>query len=115
MVVRFLRGVPVDGDLPAHAGGEELEFTSVNVEIRRNSDGVVRRYVDEHWLSDFIWSEGNYACDCNRHLFFERAGGNEPYSDPDYPNPDDCTDGGYSVRITDNAGSVLYQDGGCPK
>ena len=26
----------------------------------------------------YIWEDGNYACDCNRHLFFERAVGNEP-------------------------------------
>lgn len=80
----------------------------VNVDIRRNADGVVRRFVDKNYYGDFNWSEGNYSCDCNRHLFFERAGGVEPYEDPDYLG--DCTDGKYSVRITDYADILLYQD-----
>ncbi len=29
----------------------------------------------------YIWSDGNYACDCNMYLFFERAIGNEPDDD----------------------------------
>lgn len=88
---------------------DECVFQDVNVEIRRNSDGVVRIYKDDHWLSDFIWSDGNYACDCNRHLFFERAGGVDPYDDPDHVSV--CTDDKYSVRITNAAGDLLYQDG----
>lgn len=27
---------------------------------------------------EFLWEEGNYGCDCNRHLFWERAHGREP-------------------------------------
>lgn len=84
---------------------------TVKVEIRRNADGVIRVYEDSHWYSDFIWSEGNYACDCNRHLFFERAGGYDPYSDLNYGmDGGNCTDGNYSVRIKDDAGKLLYQD-----
>lgn len=29
----------------------------------------------------FWWLEGNYGCDCNRKLDFERAGGREPDDD----------------------------------
>ena len=29
----------------------------------------------EHY---YLWSQGNYSCDCNRQLLFERAKGNEP-------------------------------------
>ena len=76
------------------------------IEIRRNSDGLIRKFRDDFdWDGDFIWEGGNYACDCNRTLFFERAGGNEPAWDA-YG----CGDSAYSVRITDDAGSVLYQD-----
>ncbi|MHC4370403.1 MAG: hypothetical protein ACYSW8_22560, partial [Planctomycetota bacterium] len=28
--------------------------------------------------SDFWWTDGNMGCDCNRHLEFERAGGEDP-------------------------------------
>jgi hypothetical protein len=54
------------------------------ISLRKNATGEVRAI--EHWSfepyedGDYLWTEGNYACDCNRHLFFERAGGREPES-----------------------------------
>jgi hypothetical protein len=73
---------------------------SAIVEIVRLADGAVRRmplakasgldWTEEG--SDYMWSEGNYACDCNRALFFARAAG-EP--DPDRP----CGDSAFGVRI----------------
>jgi len=36
-----------------------------------------RDYYDYEWM----WTEGNYGYDCNRFLFFERAGGNDPSLD----------------------------------
>lgn len=27
--------------------------------------------VDLDWINDFIWSEGNFSCDCNRQIFFD--------------------------------------------
>lgn len=53
------------------------------VTIRRNRDKAVRVYLftnTESWdpdRSDWIWSDGNFACDCNRHLFFHRAVGKD--------------------------------------
>jgi hypothetical protein len=79
------------------------------LEIRRNADGVIRKYPDlwdwpdDEELADYMWSEGNYACDCNRHLFFVFSGGEE---DDDRP----CGDGAYSVRLTDESGNTLYED-----
>ena len=35
-------------------------------------------WLDEGQPNDFMWGEGNYACDCNRFLMFERALGREP-------------------------------------
>lgn len=34
-------------------------------------------YYESKWcdLDYFMWTKGNYACDCNRHLFFEREKG----------------------------------------
>jgi hypothetical protein len=34
------------------------------------------------YTNDFMWSEGNYSCDCNRQLFFTDALG-KPRSDLD--------------------------------
>jgi hypothetical protein len=75
------------------------------IEIRRNSDGVVRKYQDNYdWGGDYIWADGNYSCDCNRYLFFQRA------ADDDEDDNTGCSDGKYSVRITSEDGAVLYQD-----
>lgn len=83
------------------------ESTQAVLEIRRNADGAVRRD-PELWdyFDDFIWSEGNFACDCNRHLFWHRAA-NEPESDD---NP--CGDSKYSVRLTGVDGAILYDEFG---
>lgn len=35
--------------------------------------------------SDFLWLEGNMACDCNRWLEYQRAGGVEPKPGQSYP------------------------------
>jgi hypothetical protein len=51
------------------------------VAIRRNADGEVRLCPQPfEWEegSNFQWTEGNYGCDCNRELFFERAAGLDP-------------------------------------
>lgn len=40
-------------------------------------------------VTEYCWTEGNFACDCNRHLFFMRAQGIEPPEDEDRPCGDD--------------------------
>ena len=90
------------------------ENVPVNVHIRRNADGAVRVYPfpEYGWDtdgSDFIWSDGNYACDCNRHLFFERAGGNDPYWNEGVSEPG-CGMTAYNIRIFDMTGTLLYAD-----
>ncbi len=85
---------------------------AVNVHIRRNADGVVRVYPfpeygwddDPDGASEFMWSDGNYGCDCNRSLFFARSVGED-----DDPNRV-CGDTAFSVRIFDLAGNVVYHD-----
>ncbi len=51
----------------------------------------------------WLWEEGNYSCDCNRELFFCRAGG-----DPEPPDEGPCTRDRFTVRITDPSGEELY-------
>jgi hypothetical protein len=57
--------------------------------IRRNSDGKVVCHAHDLSLRDgsaldagdvsYMWLDGgNYSCDCNRYLFFERAEGRDP-------------------------------------
>ncbi|MBX6316133.1 MAG: hypothetical protein IRY99_24965, partial [Isosphaeraceae bacterium] len=68
------------------------------VAIRNNTTGEVRvADVDLAWRegrdgSRWWWTGGNFGCDCNRRLVFERAGG----VDID-PASVECGDGGYSV------------------
>jgi hypothetical protein len=84
------------------------EYRTVQVEIRRNSDGEVRLYSDEYWSGNpYVWADGNYSCDCNRELFFEQVAGNDAWETLE------CTDGRFSVRVTDNE-KVVHQDGVWP-
>lgn len=68
------------------------------IEIRRNSDGVIRQNLDpDEWqaVDEYMWADDNYSCDCNRYLFFMRAGGED-----EGPLIDDrCGDGGYPTRM----------------
>ncbi len=90
---------------------EKLEMAApVEVTIRRNADGQTRTYVDECGViaypdgtpNEFLWSDGNYGCDCNRALLFVRCDGED---DPDIP----CSDGLYSVRLK-YKGEVFYDE-----
>lgn len=40
----------------------------------------------------FLWRDGNYSCDCNRELFFERAKGKDPDLDEVW-----CSEGRFEV------------------
>lgn len=80
--------------------------------IRENATGVVREmlanglwFTEDPDTADYMWSEGNYACDCNRSLFFARANGEEDPADPR------CGDAAYSVRVVASDGVELYADG----
>lgn len=67
--------------------------------LRKNATGEERvKAFAENWeeWSPFLWSHGgNYGCDCNRYLFFERAGGIEPDMDDKESRP--CGDTRYTV------------------
>lgn len=81
--------------------------------IRNNATGEVRASDEvaiiepgDRYPSPYIWSEGNYSCDCNRELIFERAAGKEPADDS---TP--CTDGRFSVNLENPAtGEIYYRE-----
>jgi hypothetical protein len=82
------------------------------VKIRNNKTGEVRVYEDEcewHENSVWFWTKGNFGCDCNRHLLFHRAVGDE--SDYDV----ECDDGKnrkYSaIDAVLESGEVVVLDG----
>lgn len=89
---------------------ERMTRVKILVDIRLCFTGETRRFEDYAVVQDrdvdhpnvFGWSEGNYACDCNRHLFFARAGGRE--AEDDQP----CGDGVYLVNLSNPKTGVVY-------
>ena len=74
-----------------------------SVPIRNNDTGETRVYQsDEEWDEGTVyqWSEGNYGCDCNRALLFERA----ISSDETAAWEQDCGDSMFSVDYIDVGG-----------
>lgn len=90
------------------------KFFSADVAIRRAEDGLVRVYRSDHEtrddgsFDDYIWADGNFACDCNRSDFFERADGREPADVETAP----CGDHRFIIEwIKDvETGEVLYSE-----
>jgi hypothetical protein len=72
------------------------------INIRDNTTGEVRRIPDVQdwdvsdpdWAEDYLWTDGNYGCDCNRGLFFARAHG-----DPTESRTWDCGTDRFSIRV----------------
>jgi hypothetical protein len=95
---------------------DEIVWIPIEVAIRRNSDGEVRVYQyrgtrdDDGKFNDFIWCDGNFACDCNRYGFFERASGREPDDEESENAP--CGDTAYSIDYIKDleTGEVVYSE-----
>lgn len=76
--------------------------------IRKNETGEIRKHTTEAFLASgastpsiFIWQTGNYACDCNREIFF---------SDDDSQEAK-CSDGRFSVNLENPVtGEIIYRE-----
>lgn len=85
----------------------------IAAEIRNNLTGEIRLHMTDGIMEEgddhpnaFIWEEGNYACDCNREIFFFRAGGERT---PDEESA--CTDDRYSVNLVNPiTGKAFYEE-----
>ncbi len=84
-------------------------WVKIIAEIRKNDTGEIREYEtceilmnDEDYPNPFNWSENNYSCDCNRRLFFDRAGG----GDEDWNTL--CTCGAFSVNLKNKKDGDCY-------
>lgn len=78
--------------------------------IRKNATGEVRSKPSVEFGDDgnddpgfFTWQEGNFACDCNRELFFERIDGKEI-------SHEQCSEGRFSVNLENEAGKIYYRE-----
>ena len=81
------------------------------VYVTRVSDSETRSITGEHFWSDhegadYIWDEGNYACDCNRANFFAEGGGE---TRPDQPCSFGASPRAFRVRIEVD-GKTVYED-----
>lgn len=100
-------------DVPTHPLRKGEHWVCVTARIRENTTGEVREYHDAHAIiadgeehpSTYIWEDGNYACDCNRGLFFQYAAGVAP-DDAD----SDCGDGRFSVQLINPQTGTVYYD-----
>lgn len=94
------------------------------VSLTRNSDNKTVEFVETHgdypqykrdegWEFDpvFIWELGNYSCDCNRYLFFERALGTSE-EEIDARDPNKCGHADYRVNWirNDETSTVIYTE-----
>ncbi len=61
------------------------------------------RYCDDWGRREYIWTEGNYSCDCNREVFFKRAMGVEPVDV-------ECGWGAFRIRVEAPDCSILYDE-----
>lgn len=102
--------------LPSEENREPIDggrWVQIVARIRHNSTGEVREYKndtlllpDEHEPSDYPWADGNYACDCNRALFFGYAIGLSYEDIPDRA----CTDTEFAVQLVNPADGRVYYD-----
>lgn len=78
------------------------------VNFKRTKDGAKSsRHYDIAWNGDYWWIEGNMACDCNRHLEFERGLGREPEGHHPCGNQD------YEIQdIISDDGKILWSNFG---
>ena len=106
--VRCSDWIFVKHDPPHH-----LSFwVKIIAHIKNNKTGEVRQYEDEaiwneknNFPSISIWKEGNYFCDCNRQLFFQRA--NNETKDWDK----ECSNGEFSVNLQNpKTGKYFYKE-----
>ena len=82
----------------------------IQVVILDNETNVERLYEHPDYdgegsFEPYIWEEGNYACDCNRALFFARAVG----ADEGGAWAAKCSDSRYTVKIFRD-GERVYSD-----
>jgi len=79
---------------------------TISIRIHENATGETRTIESEEYgdlaQAHFIWSEGNYGCDCNRFLFF--------HDFPEGVESPSCDDNLFSVELSCDEG-VFYSDG----
>jgi hypothetical protein len=71
--------------------------------VECSEKGIFNKH--EGKVSLYIWKEGNYSCDCNRELMFERAKGT-----PEDELNTTCGKGKYLVNIFTTKGKQIHTE-----
>lgn len=85
----------------------------VTIRLVRMRDGAVRTYSWRHPYVGrdadealrYLWSEGNWSCDCNRQREWDRESGEETDM-----SQLQCADGGFRMAIHGADGRVIYSE-----
>ena len=93
--------------IESHGPSGEETWVKVIAWIRKNTTGCIAKYDTSEPLehnakhpSVYNWSEGNYGCDCNRELFFERV--------KERAVNEACSEGRFSVNLENPATGEFY-------
>lgn len=91
--------------IPTHPLDDGEAWVKVVAVIRKNATGELHEYECNEIMewkfgtpSTWIWTEGNYSCDCNRGIFFGE------------PEDVDCGDGAYAVQLRNAKTGEVYYD-----
>lgn len=83
-----------------------MPYKRWNITIQHNPTKKIIQFPYEYGNGEdsvFIWEEGNYACDCNRALFFYRA---QNLSEKEI----DCGTGKFSIKIENHNQKIIYTE-----
>ena len=53
------------------------DITDTTTGETRRFETEIADYADVHDLLEYLWTDGNYSCDCNRSMDFVRASGSD--------------------------------------
>jgi hypothetical protein len=88
------------------------EWVKIELRIKDKETGEIRSLItDGIWsdeddeVSTFIYSEGNFSCDCNRFLFFNEAAGID-----NEDTKTECGDVKFLVNIYTTKGKQVYRE-----
>ena len=62
-------------DVESAGGGDMIDERQVLVTLLDTESGERVTFPYEYGFHEYMWTEGNYGCDCNRHMFFWEAKG----------------------------------------
>ena len=85
-----------------------MTYFPIAIITDRVTGQVARHDIGHPWedIDGYMWSDGNYGCDCNRSLFFARARGE------DDAEHEECGETRFHVEIVGPDGARLYIDKG---